>query len=374
MSKIIYGVSGEGSGHSSRAQEIINHLLARGHEIRVVSYDRGYRNLNSNLASPRLEFLKIEGLHIITHDNRIRPLQTVLDALRRLPSFWRRLQTLRKLFDDFQPDCVITDFEPSTAWLAARKGIPLISLDNQHLIRYVEYKAPLSMAWNRLVTRTIIRLMIPSPDVALVLSFFPGQTSNNRTFLFPPILRREVCALSAEAGDFHLVYVTHAYDSLLDTLKSFSGEKFLVYGYGRSDLEANLQFRPFSRIGFLQDLAACKSVIATAGFSLISEAIFLGKPYLALPMRGQFEQQLNALCLEQMGFGMQAAAADQGTLVQFFTQLSLFGTQLREARQQNLVENPDNESRALKQLLDQLLDQDLHLLRSYQLRNEPVLS
>ena len=33
MSKIVYGVSGEGSGHSSRASEIIPFLLELGHEI-----------------------------------------------------------------------------------------------------------------------------------------------------------------------------------------------------------------------------------------------------------------------------------------------------------------------------------------------------
>lgn len=44
--------------------------------------------------------------------------------------------------------------------------------------------------------------------------------------------------------------------------------------------------------GFLQDLASAKAVMATAGFTLISESLQLGKPYLAMPMDGQYEQQL----------------------------------------------------------------------------------
>ena len=45
MAKIVYGISGSGSGHSSRAREMMTHLRAQGHEILGVSYDRGYRNL-----------------------------------------------------------------------------------------------------------------------------------------------------------------------------------------------------------------------------------------------------------------------------------------------------------------------------------------
>ena len=48
MAKIVYGVAGEGSGHSSRAREMITHLAQIGHAVRVVSYDRGYNNLKDD--------------------------------------------------------------------------------------------------------------------------------------------------------------------------------------------------------------------------------------------------------------------------------------------------------------------------------------
>ena len=40
MAKLIYGVSGEGSGHSSRAREMIGHLVSVGHSVKVASYKR----------------------------------------------------------------------------------------------------------------------------------------------------------------------------------------------------------------------------------------------------------------------------------------------------------------------------------------------
>jgi UDP:flavonoid glycosyltransferase YjiC (YdhE family) len=39
---------------------------------------------------------------------------------------------------------------------------------------------------------------------------------------------------------------------------------------------------------YLEELKACKAIIATAGFTLMSEALYLKKPYLALPLKGQF--------------------------------------------------------------------------------------
>jgi hypothetical protein len=44
--------------------------------------------------------------------------------------------------------------------------------------------------------------------------------------------------------------------------------------------------------------------MATAGFTLITESLHLKKPYLALPMSGQFEQAINAVFLENLNCGV----------------------------------------------------------------------
>ncbi len=43
--------------------------------------------------------------------------------------------------------------------------------------------------------------------------------------------------------------------------------------------------------------------MSTAGFTLLSEALHLGKPVLAVPNRGFFEQAVNALYLRRSGRG-----------------------------------------------------------------------
>ena len=298
MARLIYGVSGEGSGHSSRAREMLTHLRSAGHTVKVASYDRGYRNL-----APDFDVLEIEGLHIASVDNRVSVVETFVDNISRLSDGIRRLNDLRELFHEFQPDCVITDFEPMTAYLANHHDLPLITIDNQHRIRYMEHPCPQQLRADALVTETVIRAIVPRPDLSLETTFYFGEVTNERTFLFPPILRARILELTPSIEDVILVYCTQSFESILEQLAGFPRERFLVYGFDRQGSEGNLQFMPFSREGFAADLARCKAVVGTAGFTLITESLHLRKPYLALPMGGQFEQELNALMLEELAYG-----------------------------------------------------------------------
>jgi UDP:flavonoid glycosyltransferase YjiC (YdhE family) len=107
-------------------------------------------------------------------------------------------------------------------------------------------------------------------------------------------------------------------------------------------------------------------VIATAGFTLMSEAMYLQKPYLAFPMQGQFEQQLNGLCLEQLGYGLNAARADQETLQRFFAGIPAYRSALQHYADGFSNKPSAAQNSAICSKLDELLDQDAALLKSYQ--------
>ena len=147
------------------------------------------------------------------------------------------------------------------------------------------------------------------------------RSKNNRSFLFPPILRQAVLDAEPTQGNHLLVYVTAGFETLLDELRRFTREHFRVYGYDRDDQDGPLHYRPFSHEGFLLDLASAKGVIATAGFTLMTEALYLGKPYLALPMRGQFEQVLNSLMLAKLGYGQHAPRITHNTVAAYLYRL-----------------------------------------------------
>jgi uncharacterized protein (TIGR00661 family) len=351
MARIVYGLSGEGSGHSSRAREIASHLRDQGHALWLVSYDRGYRNLKDDF-----DVFETEGLCIASEDNKVSVVRTFVENIKRLPEGYRTLQELRqRLFKEFQPDCVITDFEPMTAYLAGHYSVPLISIDNQHRMRYVKYECPPGLSVEARVTKTIIRAMVPRPDIALVTAFCFGETTNDRTFLFPPILRREVLDQQPGVGDHVLVYLTSGFESFLDELSRFPRESFFVYGYDRSDRTGVISFKPFSREGFLRDLATAKAVMGTAGFTLISEALYLKKPFMAMPMQGQFEQQLNAFQLQRLGYGKCAPDVVPEVIGDFLYRLPEYAERLQDYR--------PGDNRAIKNKLDELLGDECALVR-----------
>lgn len=358
MARIVYGVSGEGSGHTSRALAVIPHLIGKGHDVRVVGYDRSYRDLKD-----RFDVLEIEGLTIGQADNAVSISKTITENLARLPKGHRKSQELKQaLFKEFDPQAVVTDFEPMTAYLANYFNVPLITLDNQHRMRYMDLSVPSRLAAGMHLTKAIIRAMIPRPDVSLVTTFHFSPVTNDRTFAFPPLIRSEVLAAAPRQGDHVVVYFTKGFERFLRQLRDFDRETFLVYGQGKEGREGNLVFRPFSREGFVDDLASCRAVMASAGFTLITEALHLGKPYLALPTRGQFEQELNAVMLEEAGYGKGCFRLTGETVGDFLYRLPRYGDNLRGYRRSSGSE--------LLGMLDELLADSAALAREYHRRRE----
>jgi uncharacterized protein (TIGR00661 family) len=297
MANILYGVNGEGSGHSSRAREVITHLQTRGHCVHVASFDRGYRNLKDDF-----DVTEIDGLRLTYVENRVRYRKTVVRNLLHLPQTARKVRDLGRKAEGWDLDLVITDYEPITCHLGHKLRLPIVAIDNQHLLTDAEITYPKECRKEAAAAKLVTRLMTPRADAYLVISFFEAPLKKKSTFLFPPILRAEVRQVRPTEGDHVLVYVTSQAGDLVDILKTVR-QKFVCYGFNREGKEGNLEFRKPTLDGFLRDLSACRAIVANAGFSLISEALYLGKPYLAWPVKRQFEQVFNAYYIGEKGYG-----------------------------------------------------------------------
>lgn len=317
MANILYGVSGEGFGHSSRATEITRFLLAEGHTVKLASYDKGYQAL-----APHFDVVRIPGLSIHTKNNKVAKWTTMTDGFGSAKQLLANLPQLKQtLFNDFHPDLVLCDFEPITAYLAKHYDLPLISIDNQHRMRYLKFNCPAKYKADALLTTSIIKLFVPKPDLALITTFHAGEVKNAKARVFPPILREQIAKLQPKSGKHVLVYMTQQFNGLLDVLQQLPREQFIVYGAGKEGIEGHIEYRAPSQEGFLEDLRTAKSVIATAGFTLLTESLYLHKPYLAFPMQGQFEQVLNALELERSGYGAAGWKVDVPTVAAFLYRL-----------------------------------------------------
>jgi uncharacterized protein (TIGR00661 family) len=297
MANILYGVNGEGSGHSTRAKEVISHLIAQGHTVHVVSFDRGLRNLSESFG-----VTEIFGFRFAYVNNRVRYRRTVAKNLITAPKAARSLGMLTELVEHWKIDLVITDFEPLSCHVAHRKRLPVIAIDNQHCLTNTDVVLPSKYRRDAAAAKLVTRLMTPHADAYLVTSFFPAKPRKRNTFVVPPILRREVLDTTPTADGHVLVYVTSPAEDLAALLAQVRC-KFIAYGFGKEGAQGNILYKKPSMAGFLEDLASCRAIIANAGFSLVSEALHLGKPYLAVPVKHQFEQIFNAYYLEKNGYG-----------------------------------------------------------------------
>ena len=170
-----------------------------------------------------------------------------------------------------------------------------------------------------LTARAFVGSKLPRADHYLIATFFYPPLRKKRTTLVPPILRPEIVAAPPEPGDALLVYGRLG-KAALSALKR-ADVPCLVYGardgLTRDEREDNLVFRPFSNQAFVDDLRSCRGVVASAGFSLMSEVVYLRKPMLAVPLAHQFEQELNARYLDRLGYGMRADTVDASALERF---------------------------------------------------------
>ena len=329
MANILYGVNGEGAGHSTRSKEVISHLQKNGHTVHVVSFDRGLRNLSESF-----EVTEIFGLRLTYVNNRVRYRRTIARNLFTAPKAARSLHRLTRQMEDWRIELVITDFEPLSCHAGRRRRLPVISIDNQHCLTNTVVSYPQRYRREAAATKLVTRLMTPRADAYLVTSFFPAPVRRANTFLFPPILRQEVLRAHAVAGEEVLAYVTSPAPELAALFRNVRS-RFIAYGFGREGREGNILFKKPSLTDFLRDLCSCKAVIANAGFSLLSEALYLGKPYLAIPVQHQFEQVFNAYYLDKMGYGTYWDELNKERIESFLFNLPHYEEKLRSYPRQN---------------------------------------
>ena len=337
--KILYGVAGVGFGHSSRALVIVKHLEDKGHQVKIITYGDGYRVLKKTF-----DCFKVNGLNLIFKRGILRKRLTAKYNLENFPKNFRKWKKFYKLMTEFQPDLCISDMEPIVPVLSFWYKIPLISIDNQHRLTNLEINVPTKYKKDFLIAKEVVNLFVRKADKFIVASFANSPIVKKNTIIVPPIIRKEVCELKSKSGDKILVYLSKSDKKILNVLKKIN-KSFVVYGFNCRRKKGNIEFK--TREGFLNDLENCKGVIGTAGFSLMGEAIYLNKPYLALPLKGQFEQVLNALFLKKAGFGDYSEELTEKDVVYFLHKLNDYKNKLKKY-------NPDKNK--LFKVLDNCLE------------------
>ncbi|MCB1195015.1 hypothetical protein KDK77_02420 [bacterium] len=303
--KIMYSVAGEGFGHAAKALAV-KELLKDEFDIIFLGGGKAFEFLTQ----AGEDVIEIPSLRLMYKNDAVSILKT---TLYNLPLAVRR----SKILDDvsrhivrIDPACVISDFEYFVPRAAARHYIPTVQLSHQMILLAGKFELPARVWANYLNTRLISRLIIPRSTYSMAISFFrPPIRRAYRTSRFNvclPVLRKEILNARPSAGDSILVYSScETYKWILDVLVQFTHQHFIVYGIEPQEGRRyeNIIFKKICPAEFVHDLAAVKAVISNGGHTLISEALYLKKPVFSMYVKKQFEQLLNALHIESLGYG-----------------------------------------------------------------------
>lgn len=331
--RILYGVVGEGMGHATRSRVVIDHLATAGHSLRVVVSGRAHRFLTERLrAHSNVAVEEIHGLSLRYFGNAVDRSESLFENLRAAPAgIKKNIEVYAKVAESgFEPELVISDFESWAALYALNHFLPVVSIDNMQVINRCAHPHEVTgdTGFDFRLARLAVKVKIPGAYHYLISTFFVPRVRKKRTTLVPPILRPEILAARREPGDHVLVYQTAASNqSLVPTLQKLPG-RFRVYGMGREGSEGNVTLCAFSETGFVDDLRTARAVIAGGGFSLMSEAVSLRVPMLAVPLEKQYEQELNARWLAHLGYGAWSRVLDADVMRGFLEHTERHATAL----------------------------------------------
>ncbi|MFK7998286.1 MAG: MJ1255/VC2487 family glycosyltransferase [Polyangiales bacterium] len=325
--KILYGVTGEGMGHAIRSKVVLDFLLREGHEVEIIASNRAA----SFLAEHFSEVHKIHGLHIVAEENRVRKGKTlwsnVREGIKNLP---KQIDAYFNIIEDFKPGAVISDFESFSYLYARTHDVPVFSIDNQQVLNRCEIPPEVLEGERRdfEIVKAFVKAKLPFCDHYFIATFFEPPIRKKRTTLHAPILRPSILEATPTNGEHLLVYQTVGENTPLIEALSKLDRDVHIYGMRRDSKEdqreGNLVYRPFGEQSFIDDLASAHAVIASAGFTLMGECVFLGKPLLAVPLEGQFEQVFNARYLTHLGYGAEAETLNDEVVQSFMAQVPKF--------------------------------------------------
>jgi uncharacterized protein (TIGR00661 family) len=349
--RILYGVVGEGMGHAIRSRVVLDHLFAQGHEVEIMASQRAAGFLAQHFP----EVHRIHGLHIIYEENRVRRRSTLWSNVQAgTTALPQQLSAYFTMVEDFAPEVVISDFESWVYFYAKLHRLPIVSIDNMQIINRCSHPAEVlrDVRGEFNLTRAFVKSKLPGCDHYLIATFFFPTVRRKRTTLIPPLLRAEILGAQRARGDHLLVYQTAEGHERLPQALAAAGLPCRIYGMRRElseDVqEGSLLYRPFDERRFVDDLASARAVVAGGGFTLMSECVYLRKPMLSVPVRGQVEQVLNARYLQRLGYGRAAQEVDAAVIDEFLQALPQF--------EANLAGYAQDGNRAAFAALDGLLD------------------
>jgi uncharacterized protein (TIGR00661 family) len=297
--KILSVITGIGYGHATRQEAILKELKKQGAEIIVASYGTAF-----NFFEHYYHTLEIDGPQVSEKKFEFKLLKTLFMNLK-LPYYYlKNYFKLRRLVKAFNPDIIISDFEPLPLFMS--KDIPHFLFFNFDPELYKEY---VTQGYKRYFSqRKYINWVYKRAkkiSAPIIIPTFEKSASNEVTYVNPivrPLPERSQKALLEKlnlskppilimfGGSYFSTSLLYKIQEILPQIN----EKFIIFTYKLSgESYKNVTFLPFKE-NFLEYLKASKAIITQAGHSTLSESVILKKPSLIFPIPNYLEHAVNS--------------------------------------------------------------------------------
>jgi uncharacterized protein (TIGR00661 family) len=282
--KIFYALQATGNGHISRAMELLPFLEKFG------TVDLFLSGSNSTLKLDAPVKYRSQGMSLFY------TCKGSLDywKMARKISLVRAMKEARDLPVE-KYDLVLNDFDAITAMACARKKIPSVNFGHQ--ASFVSDKTPRPDKSSKVGEWILQNYAKASQYIGLHFESYDD-------FIFSPVIKSEI--LQAEPrNDGHITVYLPSYcdNELMALLAPFKDHRFEVFSRQTTARKTvgNITLIPVGKEDFNRSLISCHGIVCGAGFETPAEALYLKKKMIAIPIKGQYEQQCNAAALKKIG-------------------------------------------------------------------------
>jgi uncharacterized protein (TIGR00661 family) len=333
--KFLFIVQGEGRGHMTQAQVLKDILEKQGHSIEAVILGTSKRRkvpayFFHSFQCPVYPFPSPNFTTDSEHKS-IRIGATIAENLKKAPLFYRTLKQMHQCIMVHEPDSIINfyDILGGLYNMVYRPKVRFTAIGHQYLAFHPGFTFANQKNISSFLFRLLTKITCLGADTTIALSLYPlpATKTDYKQKLWPPLVKERIKKIKVREDNFFLGYAVNSgyAQEIILTAKENPGSNIEVF-WDNNEMPdhyqplPNLIFHQICEQHFIEKMASCKGFLTTAGFESIGEAMYMGKPILMVPVKGQYEQQCNALDAERAGAGKAAKNFDLMILKQYMAE------------------------------------------------------
>jgi uncharacterized protein (TIGR00661 family) len=281
--KILYGIQTTGNGHITRSVRIIKKLESEGHQVDIIT-SGPKNNLLKNLKTRHYKGFTFK----YNGDGTVNYLKTILTS--NLLQFFKDVKSLN--LEDYE--MIITDYDPITSWAALLKEKCYISISNQSSFYSKKIPRPKSVD---IFSEFGIKWLAPA-QCPIGINY-----DNYDDFIFKPLLREDILNAKVSDKGYYLIYLPQIkLNKIIKECRENPLQNFIIFAdVEKKFTQKNCEVHPINYGDFSFYLINCHGVVCSGGFQTTSEALYLQKKLMVVPVKGQWEQKCNSESLSRKG-------------------------------------------------------------------------